>query len=28
MVFFEKKPEEPIFSASNCRDAEHLLVFE
>ena len=28
MVFFEKKPEEPVFSASNCRDAEHLLVFE
>ena len=22
------KPEEPVFSASNCRDAEHLLVFE
>jgi len=24
----QKKPEEPVFSASECRDAEHLLVFE
>lgn len=27
-IFYEKKQEEPVFSASECRNAEHLLVFE
>ena len=27
-VFYEKKPEEPLFSAAECRDADHLLVFD
>jgi hypothetical protein len=27
-IFYEKKLEEPLFSASECRDADHLLVFD
>lgn len=27
-IIIQKKAEEPVFSASKCRDAEHLLVFE